>query len=187
MRTIAVGSRVSPCHALVLLPRTANSFLILYWTVFQSQDTCHVEPSLKMGYQHVGFALAAILFLAIKYFNRTDVPKIKNIPEIPGVPIFGNLLQLGDEHARKAGAWAKQYGPVFQVRMGNRVILSWTQQASMTDETADLEDCLCQYLRKRETSLDSQPIRADFTPHHAHLPQGAQHLPGFYHWHLAVG
>ncbi|MCJ1372350.1 hypothetical protein MMC20_003574 [Loxospora ochrophaea] len=76
-----------------------------------------------MGYQHVGFALAAILFLAIKYFNRTDVPKIKNIPEIPGVPIFGNLLQLGDEHARKAGAWAKQYGPVFQVRMGNRRIV----------------------------------------------------------------
>lgn len=63
----------------------------------------------------------SVFFLAIKYFNKTDVPKIKNLPEIPGVPIFGNLIQLGDEHARKAREWVKQYGDVFQVRMGNKV------------------------------------------------------------------
>ena len=74
-----------------------------------------------MAYQTVGVAIVAVLFFVLRYFNRTDVAKIKGIPEIPGVPIFGNLLQLGDEHAKKATSWIKQYGPVFQVRMGNKV------------------------------------------------------------------
>ncbi|MCJ1481278.1 hypothetical protein MMC06_001435 [Schaereria dolodes] len=76
-----------------------------------------------MAYQTFGIAVVAILYFAIRYANRTDTPKVKNLPEIPGIPIFGNLLQLGNEHARRAGAWAKQYGPVFQVRMGNRRII----------------------------------------------------------------
>ena len=74
-----------------------------------------------MTYQTSGLVLLAIFFLVTRYVNRTDVPKIKNLPEIPGVPIFGNLIQLGQEHAKVAGAWVKKYGPVFQVRMGNRV------------------------------------------------------------------
>lgn len=69
----------------------------------------------------VAVAVLAAVYLLIRYLNRTDIPKIKGLPEIPGVPIFGNLLQLGDKHATVAGKWAKQYGPVFQVRMGNRV------------------------------------------------------------------
>ena len=74
-----------------------------------------------MAYPTIGIALLAITFFVVRYLNSTDVPKVKNLPEIPGVPIFGNLLQLGQEHARIAGAWAKKYGPVFQVRLGNRV------------------------------------------------------------------
>lgn len=66
-------------------------------------------------------ALVAIGYLLLKYFNKTDVAKVKNLPEIPGVPMFGNLLQLGDSHAKRAAAWVKEYGPVFQVRLGNRV------------------------------------------------------------------
>ena len=66
-------------------------------------------------------AFIAVTLLLVRYFNSTDVPKIKNLPEIPGIPIFGNLLQMGEEHARKAGEWAKQFGPVFQVRLGNKV------------------------------------------------------------------
>lgn len=76
----------------------------------------------NMGIQVV-VAVIAITYFLIKYFNRTDIPKIKNLPEIPGIPIFGNLIQLGDEHAKKAREWVKQYGPVFQVRMGNKRIV----------------------------------------------------------------
>lgn len=74
-----------------------------------------------MSYQTTGFAIVAIVFFLVRYLNRTDTPKIKNLPEIPGVPLFGNLLQFGSSHAKVAGAFAKKYGPVFQVRLGNRV------------------------------------------------------------------
>ena len=70
----------------------------------------------------LAIAVVTAVYFVIRYFNRTDTPKIKGIPEIPGVPIFGNLLQLGNKHATVAGKWAKQYGPVFQVRMGNKVL-----------------------------------------------------------------
>ena len=71
----------------------------------------------------LSFAFLALVALLIKFFNRTDMPKIKGIPEIPGVPIFGNLLQLGSDHARVAGEWAKKKDwPVFQVRLGNKYV-----------------------------------------------------------------
>jgi phenylacetate 2-hydroxylase len=76
-----------------------------------------------MSFQAIGLALIAIIFFVIRYFNRTDVLKIKNLPEIPGVPIFGNLLQFGSNHAKVAAAFAEKYGPVFQVRLGNRVCI----------------------------------------------------------------
>jgi phenylacetate 2-hydroxylase len=37
------------------------------------------------------------------------------------VPIFGNLLQFGNSHAKVAASFVDKYGPVFQVRLGNRV------------------------------------------------------------------
>jgi phenylacetate 2-hydroxylase len=69
----------------------------------------------------IGVAIIACVYFLFKYFNRTETPKIKGIPEIPGWPIFGSLLELGDSHAKVAQRWAKKYGPVFQVRMGNKV------------------------------------------------------------------
>lgn len=72
----------------------------------------------------LGFLLFSIVFVLVKLANRTDQPKIKGLPEIPGVPIFGNLLQLGSDHARVTAKFAKQYGwPVFQTRLGNRRII----------------------------------------------------------------
>jgi phenylacetate 2-hydroxylase len=69
------------------------------------------------------FFLLAVLFTAVKLLDRTDIPKIKGLPEIPGLPIVGSLYGLGDNHAKKAAEWSKKYGPVFQVRMGNRRIV----------------------------------------------------------------
>jgi phenylacetate 2-hydroxylase len=76
-----------------------------------------------MTVQTLAIAVVTVVYFIIRYLNRTDVPKIKGIPEIPGVPMFGNLLQLGDQHAVVAGKWAKKFGPVFQVRMGNKRIV----------------------------------------------------------------
>ncbi|KAF2182207.1 cytochrome P450 phenylacetate hydroxylase-like protein [Zopfia rhizophila CBS 207.26] len=70
-------------------------------------------------------ALAALVFvyLTYRFLYSTDTPKIKGVPEVPGLPLFGSLLELGDNHAKVAQKWAKKYGPVFQVRMGNRRIV----------------------------------------------------------------
>ncbi|KAK6076315.1 phenylacetate 2-hydroxylase [Seiridium cupressi] len=76
-----------------------------------------------MSYQLLGFTVIAAIYALIRFLNATDVPKIKGLPEIPGVPVFGNLIQLGTDHARVAGKWAAKYGPVFQTRLGNRRIV----------------------------------------------------------------
>ncbi|TVY28201.1 Phenylacetate 2-hydroxylase [Lachnellula hyalina] len=76
-----------------------------------------------MSYQTISIAIAAVILFIVRYLNRTDTPKVKNLPEIPGVPLFGNLLQFGDSHAKVAGRLAKKFGPVFQVRLGNRRII----------------------------------------------------------------
>ncbi|KIX94347.1 uncharacterized protein Z520_10057 [Fonsecaea multimorphosa CBS 102226] len=73
-----------------------------------------------MAFQTVLLAAAVVAYLVVKYLNQTDIPKIKNLPEIPGVPLFGNLLQLGNSHARSCQKLAAKYGPVFQTRLGNR-------------------------------------------------------------------
>jgi phenylacetate 2-hydroxylase len=74
-----------------------------------------------MTFQTTGLILIGFVYLLIRYFNRTDTPKVKGIPEIPGYPIFGSLLEFGSSHAQVAGRLAEKYGPVFQVRLGNRV------------------------------------------------------------------
>lgn len=74
-----------------------------------------------MAFQVVILCILAVVFFALKYANYTDVKKIKGLPEVPGVPLFGNLLQLGDKHAKVAAQWAQKHGPVFQTRLGNKV------------------------------------------------------------------
>ena len=62
-------------------------------------------------------ALAIVLVLAIlQFLSKTEQPRIKGIPEVPGWPVVGNLLQLGSDHAAVCMKWAAKYGPVFQVR-----------------------------------------------------------------------
>ena len=74
-----------------------------------------------MEYQVQAFALLAGLFFLYRFLYATDSPKIKNLPEIPGYPLFGSLIELGNSHAKVAGRWAQKYGPVFQARLGNKV------------------------------------------------------------------
>jgi phenylacetate 2-hydroxylase len=76
-----------------------------------------------MTLQIIVIAATAVIYFLTRYFNRTDIPKIKGIPEIPGVPIFGNLIQLGVKHATVARKWSKKFGPVFQARLGNRRVI----------------------------------------------------------------
>ncbi|KAH7130660.1 cytochrome P450 phenylacetate hydroxylase-like protein [Dendryphion nanum] len=64
-----------------------------------------------------------LTYFAYRLLYGTDTPRIKGIPEIPGLPLLGSLRELGENHALVAQKWAKKYGPVFQVRMGNKRIV----------------------------------------------------------------
>lgn len=68
--------------------------------------------------------VAVLGYFLWKVLYGTDTPHIKGLPEVPGLPLFGSLYELGTNHAKVAQGWAKKYGPVFQVRMGNRVSTS---------------------------------------------------------------
>ncbi|KAF4508840.1 hypothetical protein G6O67_005172 [Ophiocordyceps sinensis] len=75
-----------------------------------------------MSYLLVAIAFVAALYVFLRC-NATDMPKIKGLPEIPGLPVLGNLVQLGTDHARVAQKWAREYGPVFQTRLGNKRVI----------------------------------------------------------------
>lgn len=64
-----------------------------------------------------------LLSLLIFLLDKTDIPFIQNLSAVPPVPIFGSLFQLGSEHPKRLAELSKKYGPVFQIRLGNRVRL----------------------------------------------------------------
>jgi len=76
-----------------------------------------------MTFAIIAAAVAVIVYFSYRFLYGTDTPHIKGLPEIPGLPLFGSLFELGTNHAKVAQGWAKKYGPVFQVRMGNRRIV----------------------------------------------------------------
>lgn len=81
----------------------------------------HLVDSLDMHHLIYASAVVSILVALIKLANKTDIPKIEQLPELPGIPLFGSLFLLGKHHARNCARLAKNYGDVFQVRLGNRV------------------------------------------------------------------
>ncbi|PFH59211.1 hypothetical protein XA68_12670 [Ophiocordyceps unilateralis] len=66
---------------------------------------------------------AAVIHLARRFLYATDVPKIKGLPEAPGLPLLGSLVHLGTDHARVTQRWGRRYGPVVQARLGNRRVV----------------------------------------------------------------
>ncbi|RCI16106.1 hypothetical protein L249_1781 [Ophiocordyceps polyrhachis-furcata BCC 54312] len=68
-------------------------------------------------------AVAGLVHLLRRLLYATDVPKIKGIPEAPGLPLLGSLVHLGTDHARVAQRWARRYGPVVQARLGSRRVV----------------------------------------------------------------
>lgn len=84
-------------------------------------DITAYTVSSSQGYSAALLFIPLTLYLLYKYTLATDIPHIKNLPEIPGaVPIFGHLLKLGEDHATVCEKWWRQYGhSVFQIRLGN--------------------------------------------------------------------
>lgn len=82
-----------------------------------------------MGIEAVPFATAVVLggiSLVVLIFIRRFVSNRKRsvggfppVPDIPGLPLIGNLLQLKEKKPHKTFArWAETYGPIFSIRTG---------------------------------------------------------------------
>ena len=69
-----------------------------------------------MSFVIVASAVLLACVVLVQLVFKCEQPRIVGLPEIPGWPIVGNLLQLGSDHAAVCMEWAKKYGPVFQVR-----------------------------------------------------------------------
>ncbi|KAL3734791.1 hypothetical protein ACJRO7_024033 [Eucalyptus globulus] len=76
------------------------------------------------------FATTAILggmFGSIRKINGQST--LPPLPEVPGLPIVGNLLQLNEKKPHKTFAkWTETYGPIYSIRTGatTMVVLSFT-------------------------------------------------------------
>ncbi len=145
-------------------------------------------------------AIPFVIVLALWLYDTTDIPYIENLPAVPAIPILGNLLQLGTEQPRRLFELSKKYGPIFQIRLGNRVrhlpfpLSSFPyhnppkdklNQQHQTNKSPEIRRR--NHLRLRQTTLDQQPIQPHLPPHAAHLPQRPLLLPRLHNRHLPMG
>jgi hypothetical protein len=103
-----------------------------------------------MSYIIVASAILVAAFVLTQLLFKTEQAMVQGIPEIPGWPIVGNLLQLGSDHAAVCMKWAEKYGPVFQVRYSPFdssyqdliCLLGWgTRESSLRIPTRRLRNC----------------------------------------------
>lgn len=112
---------------MILKPKS-DQFELLVRTTYINMSPFEPEYTLlhqldrHVGPPGVGVILCVVsVLLVLLYLDTTDVLYIRGLSSAPGVPIFGNLIQLGVEHPKRLAELAKKYGPVYQIRLGNRV------------------------------------------------------------------
>lgn len=62
-------------------------------------------------------------YISLDFLGIVGPKKIKNLSEVPGLPIIGNIHQTLSNASLVYSKWAKQYGDVYQVRMGDRRVV----------------------------------------------------------------
>lgn len=134
-------------------------------------------------------AIVCGLVILVLLFDSTDIPYIKRLPSAPGLPIVGNLIQLGSEQPRRLAELSKQYGPVYQIRLGNKVspknLDSNLGERILNDPVQAL--CCCQHLRIGQATLDQQSIQSHIPADIAHISQRAFIFTRLYDRHLSMG
>jgi 3-hydroxyphenylacetate 6-hydroxylase len=93
-------------------------------------------------------ALFVILIFLLNELYRWSI-RVKGIPGPRGLPIVGNLHQIGKKFIppEQYRLWSLKYGPVFQIQLGNKPILVINSAAAAKD-----------LLIKESGSLNSRPL-----------------------------
>lgn len=125
--------------------------------------------------------VAAAVAMLMRFGNKTDIPKVKGLPELPGVPFFGSLLLLGKHHARNCAKLVQQYGDVFQVRLGNRVSTS-LRSLPWTRPLIRAENHLRQLFRLSQGSVDQEPDSSRIATEVLDFPRCGVRNPGRVHF-----
>ena len=90
----------------------------------------------------------------------------------PGRANIWKSLQLGSYNHFAAEKLGKKYGPVFQVRMCNRVSIAIFSSAGERLIIGPQTACrFCEYFRIRQRRLDQPADRHDVSPNPTHIPQ----------------
>ncbi|KAL7175533.1 hypothetical protein ACSBR2_029185 [Camellia fascicularis] len=75
-------------------------------------------PAVALG------GLSLWLIKGYVYNQKRRASNLPPLPEVPGLPVIGNLLQLKEKKPHKTFTrWAKTYGPVYSIRTGANIIV----------------------------------------------------------------
>jgi len=62
---------------------------------------------------------AGLVFLIAYISSRSKIPQgLRAVPGPKGIPILGSALEIGDYPEKTYMKWAREYGELFQVRLG---------------------------------------------------------------------
>nr|XP_016440820.1 PREDICTED: ent-kaurene oxidase, chloroplastic-like [Nicotiana tabacum] len=95
-------------------------------------------------------ALGGISLWFLKEYVNDQKRKSSNflppLPEVPGLPVIGNLLQLTEKKPHKTFTnWAETYGPIYSIKTGANtiVVLNTNELAKEVIEIATLKPLYC--------------------------------------------
>lgn len=75
------------------------------------------------GYRYLfGLVTVIVAYVVINEIVRFHA-RIKGFKGPPGLPLVGNLHQIRENAAETYRQWAKQYGAVYQIQLGNIPII----------------------------------------------------------------
>ena len=68
-------------------------------------------------------AVLAATWLGKKAYDRLTSTELPFPPGPRGIPVFGNMFQLGENPSLKCIEWSKKYGPIFGMKMGSKYFM----------------------------------------------------------------
>jgi 3-hydroxyphenylacetate 6-hydroxylase len=93
------------------------------------QCLLHGAKEYPAQYIAVSIALTSILYVVVNEFVR-KAARVPGLAGPRGFPLIGNLWQIRQNAAEKYREWAKTYGSVYQIQLGNIPVVVVNSAAS---------------------------------------------------------
>ncbi|KAK4859704.1 hypothetical protein QYF36_010254 [Acer negundo] len=90
--------------------------------IIESFQAVPVATSVAVG----GLSLLFFVFFIRKLFSSKKMESLSlpSVPEVPGLPVIGNLLQLKEKKPYMTFTkWAETYGPIYSIRTGASTVI----------------------------------------------------------------